>query len=98
MRISSGIAEIGLSRLTDNRIASEKFYLWPLYNAGKVQEIHGVTRWTDSNAVYTKPSSEDREKILALSRDNTNLEYSSYGNISKAASGIRPGSLFDAIV
>ncbi len=98
MRISSGLAEIGFGIHQGGRIASEKFYVWPLYNAGRVETIHGVTRRTESNGIYTKPSPEDRDRIMNLAKEQTENEYSPSGRISKTPPGIRPGSLFEAIV
>jgi hypothetical protein len=97
MRISSGMAEIGFNNLSGSRIASEQFYVWPLYNAGRVESIHGVTRRTESNIIYTKPSQEDREKIMDLAKERSFNEYSSAGRIGGAHIGLQPGSLFDAI-
>jgi hypothetical protein len=98
MRISTGLAEIGFAGYADNRIASEKFYLWPQYNAGRVNQIRGVTRHTESNVIYSKPLGEDRDKIMELSRDRSGFEYTNTGRADRHASGIRPGALFDAIV
>ena len=98
MRISSGMAEIGFNALHGSRIASEQFYVWPLYNAGKVESIHSVTRRTESNVTYSKPSQEDRERIMDLARDRSFNEYSPSGKIGRPAAGFQPGSLFDAIV
>jgi hypothetical protein len=98
MRISSGMADIGFNTLPGSRIASERFYVWPLYNAGRVESIRGVTRRTESNAVYSKPSPEGREKILDLAKDRSYHEYSPSGRIGGPHTGLQPGSLFDAIV
>ena len=97
MRISTGMAEISFQNIPGSRIASEQFYVWPLYNAGRVESIHGVTRRTDSNITYTKPSQEDREKIMGLANERSFNEYSSAGRIGRAHGGLQPGSLFDAI-
>lgn len=97
MRISTGMAEIGFSGMANNRIASEKFYVWPLYNAGRVENIHGVTRRTESNITYSKPSPEDHDKMLALMKSGSHHEYSPAGISRKTTSGIQPGSFFDAL-
>jgi hypothetical protein len=97
MRISSGMAEIGYGNLLSSRIASEKFYIWPLYNSGRVENIHGVTRRTESNITYSKPSSEDRDKLLAAMNDNSLQEYSPAGKYHRRSFGIHPGSFFDAL-
>jgi hypothetical protein len=98
MRISSGMAEIGFNPVQGSRIASEQFYVWPLYNAGRVESIRGVTRRTESNVIYSKPSLQDREKILELAKERSFNEYSPSGRIGRPHAGLQPGSLFDAIV
>ena len=96
MRISSGMAEINFGN-PPNRIASEKFYVWPLYNAGRVETIHGVMRRTESNVTYSKPTTEDRDRLLAMMNDNPQKEYSPAGTLRAKTYGIQPGSFFDAI-
>jgi hypothetical protein len=91
------MAEIGYGNVLNSRIASEKFFVWPLYSAGRVEDIHGVTRRTESNITYSKPSPEDRDKLLTLMNDNSLREYSPAGTIKRSATGIQPGSFFDAI-
>jgi hypothetical protein len=97
MRISTGMAEIGFANPLNNRIASEKFFVWPLYNAGKVENIHGVTRRTESNIAYSKPTPEDRDRLLAMMDDHSQKEYSPAGTLRATTYGIQPGSFFDAI-
>lgn len=97
MRISSGIAEItSLSTSAGPRL--EKTYLWPVYNNGTVNKIHGVTRRTDSSAVYTKPLGDDHNKLLRLSMTAAESEYTSKGNvINRSPLSSTPGSFFDAL-
>ncbi len=97
MRISSGMAEIGFAAQGGQRIASERLYVWPLYNAGQVENIHGVARRTESNILYAKPSPEDRNRIMDLAKDRSFSEYSSSGRIGRNGAGLQPGALFDAI-
>ena len=97
MRISSGISEINFNLPLENRIQSERAFIWPVYNAGKVESIHGVTRRTDSNAIYAKPSAEDREKIIMLSSTRAEETYTQRGN-RQSRQLLQPGSLFDAVV
>jgi hypothetical protein len=98
MRISSGMAEISFASQPGSRIASEQFYIWPLYNAGRVESIRGVTRRTESNITYSKPTQEDRERIMDLAKERSFNEYSPSGRIGRSQGGLQPGSLFDAIV
>lgn len=97
MRISSGMAEIGFNNLPGMRVASEQFYVWPLYNAGRVESIQGVTRRTESNVIYSKPSPSDHDRIIDLAKDRSCSEYSATGRTGRAHCGLQPGSLFDAI-
>lgn len=97
MRISTGIADIAFSALQGTKAGSEKFFVWPLYNAGRIESIHGVSRRTESNAVYLKPSPEDRERILNLAKNQSENEYSSSGRLGSTPAWVRPGSLFDAL-
>ncbi len=97
MRISAGIAEISFTNLQGTRPASDKFFVWPLYNAGRIDSIHGVSRRTESNALYLKPSPEDRERILNIAKNHSENEYSSSGKIGNTPTWVRPGSLFEAL-
>lgn len=92
------MAEMHFNNIPGMRIASEKFYIWPLYNAGRVESIQGVTRRTESNVIYSKPSQEDRERIMDLAKDRSFNEYSPAGTFSRSHAGLQPGCLFDAIV
>lgn len=97
MRISSGMAEIGFSNLPGMRVASERFFVWPLYNAGRVESIQGVTRRMESNVIYSKPSQPDHDRIMDFARDRSFSEYSPAGRTGRAHCGIQPGALFEAI-
>ena len=96
MRISSGISEIGFNYGSGNRVVSEKFYVWPMYNAGRVEQIHSVAKRTEFNAMYSKPTAEDRQRVFSMYCDNSSFEYTSRGSRERADSAV-PGSLFDAI-
>ena len=96
MQISSGISEINF--FNTNKVSTEKIYSWPLYNSGKVDKIHSITRRTETNNTYTKPSFEDKEKLIGISLQQTHSEYNSKGLKIKNLSAIPPGSLFNAIV
>jgi hypothetical protein len=98
MKISTGMSEIGFFQSQSNRIASEKFYVWPQYRDGKVDEIRSVGRKTDSNLIYFKPAPEERDKLLAQAGDFADHAYSSAGRISSSGTALLPGSFFDAIV
>ncbi|MCU0845752.1 MAG: hypothetical protein MUC76_12600 [Spirochaetes bacterium] len=98
MKISSGIAEISLSIHQGNRIVSEKAFLWPAYNAGKVTSIHGIMRQTESNATYITPSPEERERLLGALFNSPATEYSSKGRVyENRYLSYQPGTFFDAL-
>ena len=71
--------------------------LKPSSGEGKVQKIRGVIRRTDSNAIYSKPLNEDRDKVLDQ-YSSFHREYNSRGNILKKHVNSEPGMLFDALV
>ena len=96
MRISSGISEINF--FNKNNIKTQKTYLWPLYNGGQVNKIRSITRRTETNLSYTKPSFEDKEKLIDISLRQDQSEYNSKGLKLNNLTLIPPGSLFDAIV
>ncbi len=98
MKISTGMAEISFLRSQNSRITSENFYVWPQYNAGRVDKIQGVIRETESNVIYSKPLPEDREKLLAQAANSAERGYSSTGKMDRSSARLLPGSLFDAIV
>jgi hypothetical protein len=97
MRISSGISEIHFHTPMDSARPSERVFIWPLYNAGRVERLHGITRQTESNAIYAKPSSDDREKILMTLSSRSEVTYTDRGS-QRSHQLFGPGSLFDAVV
>lgn len=98
MRISSGVAEIGVSTIHGNRMIAEKAFVWPVYDAGSVNRIRGVTRRTDSNVTYTKPSPEDHIELLQKADGFIELEYTPKGTIARKNSlAYQPGAFFDAL-
>ncbi len=97
MRISAGISEINLKSSLNNKAVNEKIYLWPQYGESKIEKVRGIVRRTDSNAIYSKPLREDREKILSR-YNRIHQEYDSKGDVVRRKTTARPGLLFDAIV
>jgi len=96
MRISSGISEIYFHNPA-NDIKSERVFVWPVYNAGRIENIHGITRQTQSNVIYAKPSNEDKEKILTHYSARPEETYTQKGN-RQPLQTFQPGTLFDALV
>lgn len=97
MRISSGISEIYFHSPMESTRQSERVFIWPLYNAGRVEKLHGITRQTESNAIYAKPSKDDRDKILTMSSERSDVTYTDRGG-QRSHKIFGPGSLFDAVV
>jgi hypothetical protein len=98
MRISSGIAEVNLGAHYSNRITSEKAYIWPVYDAGKVNHVQGVTRRTESNVVYAKPLPEEHIRLLTEFDAPPSAEYDSRGKVGSHRSlACRPGTFFEAL-
>jgi hypothetical protein len=97
MNISSGIAEISFPRV-GNYNKTEKTTLWPVYDAGKVDPIFRVTRELDGQIFYTKPTNEERDRLLQTA-DKTPRD-SGYNELGgkKRASAFLPGTFFDAYV
>ncbi len=98
MNISTGISEINFRSYAKGASASEKIYIWPAYNNGKVDSIHSVLKKTENNVVYTKPSPEERDRIMDLIKNTKQYEYTSDGIVARNRFVLQPGSLFDAIV
>lgn len=96
MNISGGISEITFSSQAGSASRPGKIYLWPNYNAGRVNQIRGVVNKTESNIIYSKPLGEDIVKVI---RDHAESprHYTSAGSIQKGSTGTYPGMLFDAI-
>jgi hypothetical protein len=98
MKISGGISEITLPSATGN-VRSEKIFIWPRYNAGRVYRAQGVAGRTRSSVVYSKPTMEDHFKLLTSARNSYEIAYSAAGRIVvKNLSAYQPGSFFDALV
>jgi len=98
MRISTGIAELHLASAQSGRVKAEKAYLWPVYDAGKITNIHGVTKRTDSNSVYSKPLPEEHIRLLQELHNSPIAEYTPRGLASERRSvSYQPGTFFDAL-
>ena len=95
MRISSGMAEI----YSPSQVSgAQKTWLWPVYDAGKVDPVFRVARETDGKAYYTKPTPEERDRLLSLAAEARSQAYTSTGGIvSSGDIHFRPGTFFDAM-
>jgi hypothetical protein len=96
MNIGSGLSEI-TSQGSAALYGTQKVYLWPVYNAGKVDPVFRVAREIDGHIYYNKTKPEDRPNILAEAGKSSIDLYGSNG--AKTRSLMAPtGSLFDAYV
>lgn len=99
MKISAGLAEINAIQTSGKIGKTEKAFVWPVYNAGKVERIHSFARRTESNAYYSKPSNEDHLKLLDIYMQSEETEYTKSGITSKKTAISQPsGNFFDAVV
>lgn len=98
MKISSGMSEISINTYNNGKVNTEKISVWPVYDAGVVNKIQGVVKWTDTNAAYFKPSEEEKEKIMNSYFQDKEQSYNRKGSVTSMSNIVRPGSLFDAIV
>ncbi len=95
MMISSGMAEIYSPQSLQG---AQKTWLWPVYDAGKVDPVFRVTREIDGKGFYTKPTPEEKERLLGLIADKHNQSYTATGGIVQSGDvSFRPGTFFDAM-
>jgi hypothetical protein len=92
------MAEIVAFPLNRARGLTEKAYIWPVYDAGKLDHIHGVTQRTESNGIYAKPLPEEHIRLLQELREAPPAHYSARGLMSdKRLLAYTPGTFFDAL-
>ena len=95
MRISSGMAEISSPQAAQG---ARKTWLWPVYDAGKVDPVFRVTREIDGKGYYTKPTPEERERLLGMMAESRAQTYTPTGGIVQSGDvRFRPGTFFDAM-
>jgi len=95
MRISQGISEISMSNTAN--IRANKMYLWPVYDAGKVDPIFRVSRELDGKIFYSKPAPGERDRLLQSAHTVYDNSYSPQGT-RKKVSAFLPGTFFEAYV
>jgi hypothetical protein len=94
MMISSGISEIYSTQTQ----GAQKTFLWPVYDAGKVDPVFRVARETDGKAYYSKPTEEERDRLLSAAEKTRGVSsYNSTGGIAHSSIGFKPGTFFDAL-
>jgi len=95
MKISNGLSEISLNRFSETSPVSKKTYIWPEYNAGKVQKIEKAPQFR-GEPIYFKPDEAKRDEIMNLI-SNMEPSYTSKGKMQASHPYIEPGSLFSAL-
>jgi len=95
MVLSTGISEINY--LSQNKNL-KKVYLWPKYNAGKINKINKITKRSDSNNLHINNPSTDLKKTAHL----TNTPFETLYNIKGMSYNTttmpqKPGSFLDVI-
>lgn len=95
MNISNGLSEISFRRSGETSTVSNKAYLWPGYNAGKVQKITKAPEFR-GEPVYFKPTEDKKNEIMNLI-SNQEPGYNSSGRVQNTRPYIEPGSLFTAL-
>jgi len=94
MNISNGLSEISFRRSAETPSASNKAYIWPGYNAGKVQKITKSPEF-HGEPVYFKPTEAKKNEIMNLI-SNQEPAYNANGRVQNSHPYIEPGSLFTA--
>ncbi len=95
MNISTGLSEISIRNFNETASVSNKTYIWPGYNAGKVHKIQKAPEFR-GEPVYFKPTEDKRNEIMNLI-SNQEPAYNSSGKVQRAHPYIEPGSLFTAL-
>jgi hypothetical protein len=95
MNISTGIAEINLSRAGSNSPVSGINYIWPKYQEGMVQKV-GDALSRGNEPLYYKPGVAEREQIIGM-MFKIESGYDSSGRIENNRPFVKPGSLFTAL-
>ena len=98
MNVSSSVSVINLHGYASSRVTTDRYFVWPVYGEGKVEKIHGITRRTDGNAVYSKPIPEDHYRLMGLAGSAGEMQYDRSGRVQARSSIPEHGSFFDAIV
>jgi hypothetical protein len=94
MNISNGISEINFPGAA---YGTQKVWLWPVYNAGKIDPVFRVSRETDGQKVNNNVPPHDRERVIDETQKRAGQIYSSQGSHIKSLCS-PSGSLFDAYV
>ncbi|MCP4137838.1 MAG: hypothetical protein GY754_43150 [bacterium] len=96
MKISSGVSEIALQSMT-NATKTDKVYLWPKYTDGKVEKVREVRGRSEDGVFYTKPTEQERERLLSMTKEFSHDEYRGNGSLTQSKAVLKPGTFFNAL-
>jgi hypothetical protein len=95
MNISSGISEIGY---INNAGKAAKVYIWPNYNAGKIEPVRTIPSEKNDQYIYRKADEKTEKNIMKQFDNLSAATYNGNGRILRnAGSTISPGALFNAL-
>ena len=96
MRISSGISEINIGRISG--ASEEKIFVWPVYNSeSKVNSVYRVTARSGAPDIYYRKAGDVlKQRILDSVNKPSEFEYQKTGTANVKMS-FQPGSLFEAL-
>lgn len=95
MNISSGVSEVGY---INNAGKAAKVYIWPNYNAGRIEPVRTVRSEEKDPYIYSKADEKTEKNIMKQIDDMSTATYNGRGRIMRnAGSAIAPGTLFSAL-
>jgi hypothetical protein len=98
MRISSGMAEINLTRIQGSSAIREKIFVWPSYNSeGRVNSVYRVSSRSGSNDIYYSKADDELKQQVLDSLKRPSAIYRNNGSIDMRPK-FQPGILFDALI
>jgi len=93
MRISDGISAVVFSPVPNTKSVYEKVYLWPVYNAGRINKVDNVHRRIGYGNRYSIPVERDHSFNHSI-QNNPYREYTSEGTIDIRRTFTSPRGLF----
>jgi hypothetical protein len=96
MNISSGLSSIGFNQISGPREIGNRLYLWPVYDAGRVQQLREISP-RQHPIDYIKPLESEAKRLFEDVNTAPAGFYNAQGIPSgKLYSSYLPGSFFDA--
>ena len=98
MKISSGLSQIILPKVSAEGIKNQKIYLWPEYKEGRVHKIGQIKQRNTPYIVLNSKSKDEMNDIIRLHSVSSEPEYSGNASSHRKLPSAERGLLFDAIV